>query len=65
MAAAKHISKDAAVISQLDGVLTFKEEQNTALKVSRGEHLCFTLPLTGIGKSLGKHHSGSRLAIRR
>lgn len=42
----------AAVLSELDGVFTFKEEQRTALKAPLVGRDVFALLLTGFGRSL-------------
>lgn len=56
--AAKEITVDAAfraVLSELDGVLTLKEQKKTAPKTFLCGRRVFTLLLTGFGKSLAKH----------
>lgn len=62
-ASAKQISMDVAVgavLSELVGVFTFKQEQRAALKALLGEKDVFTVVLTGFSESEVKHCDTSR-----
>lgn len=59
-AAAKEVSRDAAVVA-LIFEMDNKEEQQTALRTFLGRHV-FALRLTAFGESFVEHCGASRLA---
>lgn len=66
MTATKEISGDAgmaAVLSEVDGVFTLKEEQRATLKAFLGGKDIFALLHTSFDRSSVKHHGTYRLSM--
>lgn len=60
MAYAKEISVDAALVAELEGILTLKKEHKLALEAILSGLQCFTILRTGFGKSSIKHRGAYR-----